>query len=154
MLRNDDYWMRLAIRMAKFGERHGEVPVGALAVDEKQVLLAASFNQTIAACNPIMHAEMIVIQQVAKKLKQIRLKEITLYVTLEPCPMCAGAIREARLKRLVFATRDTKMGAAGTVFNCINHPNSNHHLIIDEGYHQKEASRLLIDFFKKRRGLE
>lgn len=100
MLRNDDYWMRLAIRMAKFGERHGEVPVGALAVDEKQVLLAASFNQTIAACNPIMHAEMIVIQQVAKKLKQIRLKEITLYVTLEPCPMCAGAIREARLKGL------------------------------------------------------
>lgn len=148
----DEYWMKQAIEQAKLAEKKGEVPVGAIAVCEKNGVVAMAHNQTLEAKNPLLHAEIVAIKLASQKLEQIRLPTVSLYVTLEPCPMCAGAIVQARLKRLIFATRDVLMGAAGTVLNCVNHQNFNHYTSIDEGFYQEEASLLLKEFFKKRRG--
>lgn len=143
---NDLAWMQKAYTLALKAEKLGEVPVGAVLVSKEGQLLGTGFNQTIAHHDPTAHAEVIAIRNAAEQLKNHRLLDTTLYVTLEPCIMCTGTLLEARIKRLVFATRDIKQGAAGSLYNLL-HQN----IQIDEGPLQHECSSLLSDFFQKKR---
>lgn len=151
MLSIDHDLMKEAICEAQNAFVQGEVPVGALAVSSRGEILARAHNQTLNQGDPCAHAEMIVIKEAAQKLGYHRLTDVTIYVTLEPCAMCAGAMVQARIKRLVFATRDWSAGAAGTVVNILNHPAFNHRVEFDEGCFQEEAKNLLQNFFQKRR---
>lgn len=151
MLSNDFEYMLQAINEAREAFQQGEVPVGALAVSSSGEILAKAHNKTIQNQDPCAHAEILVLRDAAKKIGNHRLTDVTLYVTLEPCSMCAGAMVQARVKRLVFATRDWVAGAAGTVVNLLNHRAFNHHVAIDEGLFQKESKVLLQHFFQNRR---
>lgn len=151
MLRNDEFWMKKAIEQAEIAELKGEVPVGAITVCSERGFVAGAFNQTIYRCDPTAHAEMEVIRQTAQLLGNYRLPTITLYVTLEPCAMCAGAIVQARIPKVVFASRDFKSGAAGSCFNILNHPVLNHRTVIDDGVCQAETSLMLKHFFEQKR---
>jgi tRNA(adenine34) deaminase len=151
MLTNDKPFMELALEQAKTAFNAGEVPVGAVLVCAQNGVISKAHNQTIAQCDPCAHAEILAIQAAAKVLGNHRLKDTTLYVSLEPCAMCAGAIVQARIPRVVYATRDWNAGAGGTVMNILNHPKLNHHVDIDEGIYQKESEALLKEFFNLRR---
>jgi tRNA(adenine34) deaminase len=151
MLANDKPYMELALEQAKIAFDAGEVPVGAVLVCAEKGVISKAHNQTIAQTNPCGHAEVLAIQEAAKIMGNHRLSHTTLYVTLEPCAMCAGAIVQARIPRVVFATRDWNAGAAGTVMNILHHPKLNHHARVDEGIYQKESEALLKAFFNLRR---
>jgi tRNA(adenine34) deaminase len=138
-------WMQQAYKLAKKAEAAGEVPVGAVLVSEDNQLLGTGFNQTIMHCDPTAHAEVVAIRHAAKALDNHRLLNTTLYVTLEPCVMCAGSLLEARIERLVFATRDLKAGATGSIHNLLPQ------IQIDEGILQIECAALLSAFFKNKR---
>jgi tRNA(adenine34) deaminase len=144
----DQYWMQKAYEQALIAEREGEIPVGAVLVSPNNELLALSRNSVQSSHDPSDHAELRVIRQAAQQLKNHRLLGTKLYVTLEPCAMCAGAIVHARIKRLIFATRDFKMGAAGSVYNLLGGYPLNHKVHIDEGIMQAECAQLLSNFFK------
>lgn len=143
--------MQQAYEQALLAQSEGEVPVGAVLVSKENQLLALARNSLQNTHDPSGHAEVNAIRQGAQVLKNQRLLETTLYVTLEPCVMCAGLLVHARIKRLVFATRDFKSGAAGSVFNVLQGYPLNHQVIIDEGIMQDECATLLADFFKDRR---
>lgn len=143
--------MQLAIEQAKLAYQHGEVPVGAVAVCSERGWVASAYNQTIHRCDPTAHAEIEVIRQTALLFGNHRLPTVTLYITLEPCAMCAGAIVQARIPRVVFASRDFKGGAAGSSLNVLNHPALNHHTLIDDGIGQRESTLILKKFFEQRR---
>ncbi len=145
---NDQYWMQQAYEQAFLAQNEGEVPVGAVLVSNEGELLGVSRNAVQNSHDPSEHAEVRVIRQAAQQLKNHRLLDTTLYVTLEPCPMCAGLIVHARIKRVVFATRDFKAGAAGSVYNLLQGYPLNHKVQIDEGIMQSECALLLSDFFK------
>ncbi|KTD63116.1 tRNA adenosine(34) deaminase TadA [Legionella shakespearei] len=145
---NDRFWMKKAYAEALLAQAEGEVPVGAVLVSESNELLASGRNSLQSSHDPSDHAEVKVIRQASQLLKNHRLLNTTLYVTLEPCAMCAGLIVHARIKRLVFATRDFKAGAAGSVFNLLQGYPLNHSVLIDEGIMQEECAELLSDFFK------
>jgi tRNA(adenine34) deaminase len=145
---NDQYWMQQAYEQAFLAQNEGEVPVGAVLVSNEGELLGANRNAVQNSHDPSEHAEVRVIRQAAQQLKNHRLLDTTLYVTLEPCPMCAGLIVHARIKRVVFATRDFKAGAAGSVYNLLQGYPLNHKVQIDEGIMQSECALLLSDFFK------
>lgn len=145
---NDKYWMQMAFEQALLAQKQGEVPVGAVLVSVKNQLIAVGRNAIETEHDPSAHAEMVAIRNGAQALNNHRLGESTLYVTLEPCPMCAGLIVHARIKRLVFATRDFKSGAAGSVFNLLQGFPLNHKVQIDEGVMQQECSSLLSGFFR------
>lgn len=145
---NDKYWMQQAYEQALCAQAQGEVPVGAVLVNSDNQLLAAAHNYLEHSHDPSDHAEMRVIRQAAAKIGNHRLLDTTLYVTLEPCVMCAGVIIHARIKRLVFAARDFKTGAAGSVFNFLQ---LSHKVIVDEGIMVDECSHLLSEFFKNQR---
>lgn len=145
---SDTYWMQQAYQQALQAKALGEVPVGAVIVDAKNRLLASAFNQSIKTNDPCAHAEILAIRQAAAKLENYRLLDTTIFVTLEPCAMCAGALVHARVSRLVFATRDFKTGAAGSVYNLLRGYPLNHQVQIDEGPLQQECSQLLTHFFK------
>lgn len=142
------FWMKQAFELALKAKEQGEVPVGALLVSPDQQLLGSGWNQVIQTNDPCAHAELLAIRAAAVKLKNYRLLNTTLYVTLEPCSMCAGALIHARIERLVFATRDFKAGAAGSVYNLLRGYPLNHQVQIDEGIMQQESADLLADFFK------
>jgi len=144
-------WMQHAYQLALQAEAIGEVPVGAVVVSSDGVLLGSGFNQVITRHDPTAHAEVLALREAAEKTQNYRLLDTTLYVTLEPCSMCAGALLQARCTRLVFATRDLKTGAAGSVFNLLGSEALNHRLQIDEGPLQAESAALLSNFFKQRR---
>ncbi|SNV50505.1 tRNA-specific adenosine deaminase [Legionella lansingensis] len=148
---NDHSWMARAYELALKAKEQGEVPIGAVLVDAKNNILSSGWNQVLQLNDPCAHAELIAIREAATQLQNYRLLDTTLYVTLEPCSMCAGALVHARVKRLVFATRDFKAGAAGSVYNLLQGYPLNHQVIIDEGIMQKECAVLLADFFKNRR---
>lgn len=148
MMMNDRYWMQKAYEQALLAQTEEEVPVGAVIVSQEGSLLGMSRNAVQASHDPSEHAEMRVIRQAAQQLKNHRLVGSTLYVTLEPCSMCAGLIVHARVKRLVFATRDFKAGAAGSVYNLLQGYPLNHKVDIDEGIMQSECAHLLSEFFK------
>lgn len=149
--KSDLYWMEQALDLAKKALMEGEVPVGAVLVNERHEQIGSGWNQVIKRNDPTAHAEILAIREASAQLQNYRLQNSTLYVTLEPCSMCAGAIVHARIKRLVYATRDMKTGAAGSVFNLLNGHPLNHQVNIDEGYLQQDCALLLADFFNSRR---
>ena len=137
--------------LAKHAQSIGEIPVGAIVVQDNKVI-GEGWNQSITNHDPTAHAEIIALRNAAKKIGNYRLCDTTLYVTLEPCSMCAGAMIHARIKRLVYGANDPKTGAAGTVFNLLNHENLNHKVSCTSGVRADECGQLLSLFFKKRRG--
>lgn len=148
MKMNDQHWMNKAYEQAILAQEEGEVPIGAVLIGENGELLGSGRNSTQQSHDPSDHAEIKAIRQASQRLKNHRLLDTTLYVTLEPCSMCAGLIVHARVKRLVFATRDFKAGAAGSVYNLLQGYPLNHKVQIDEGIMQSECALLLSDFFK------
>lgn len=143
----DEYWMTKAIRLSHFASRKGEIPVGAVLVKNDR-LVAAGCNLSITLNDPSAHAEMVAIRRAGKKLSNYRLIDTTLYVTLEPCSMCAGLLVHSRVSRLVFAAPDAKTGAAGSVLNLCSHEQLNHQLHITRGVLEAECSQNLSAFFR------
>jgi tRNA(adenine34) deaminase len=146
----DDDWMRQAIRLAAKAEQQGEVPVGAVLVKDDKVL-GEGWNQMISLNDPSAHAEMQAIRAAATHMGNYRLPDCTLYVTLEPCSMCAGLMVHSRIKRLVFGTTDLKTGAAGSVLNLVQQPQFNHQLEVVQGVLATECATQLSAFFQRRR---
>ena len=143
-------FMQRAFELAQQAEQHDEIPVGAVVVHQGKII-AEGFNQSIMLNDPSSHAEMNAIRQAGQFLNNYRLLDCTLYVTLEPCPMCAGLLVHSRIKRLVYACSDLKTGAAGSAFNLVNNPQLNHQLEISSDIMQEDCSQLLSAFFKRRR---
>ena len=142
--------MGQALKLAQQAGEKGEVPVGALLVRD-DVLIAEAFNLREAHGSPIAHAEMLVLQAASEEIGNWRFVDTTLYVTLEPCPMCAGAIVLARIPRVVYATTDPKSGAAGTLYNILQDERLNHRVEVVSGILAEESSALLKSFFRQRR---
>jgi tRNA(adenine34) deaminase len=142
--------MRRAIELAREAETAGEVPVGALIVRDGEIL-AEGFNRPISTHDPTAHAEMVALRAAAARIDNYRLTGTTLYVTLEPCAMCAGAMVHARVARLVYAAIDPRAGAAGSVFNVVQSPALNHRLEVVPGVLADDCGSLLRDFFVARR---
>ena len=149
-LNRDLFWMGQAIELARQAGEKGEVPVAALLIKE-DVLIAEAHNMREQHGNPIAHAEMLAIQAAAEKIGNWRFVDTTLYVTLEPCAMCAGAIVLARIPRVVYATADPKSGAAGTLYNILQDERLNHRVELVSGVLAEESSTLLKSFFQQRR---
>ena len=141
--------MDQAIELAKSAAIEKEVPVGSIIVDEDEKILGKGFNQREGSNNPISHAEINAINDAVKNLKNWRAEDLTIFVTLEPCVMCAGAILQARFKRIVFGAWDEKAGAVGSVWDLIRDPRSLHQVEVVAGIKETECSELLQDFFKK-----
>lgn len=150
MLMLDEEWMRHAIRLAQRAEEQGEVPVGALLVKDSQVI-AEGWNLPITQHDATAHAEIIVLRKAGQRLENYRLVETTLYVTLEPCVMCMGAISHARIQRLVFGASDPKRGAVCSALQLTAAPFLNHTVQWQGGVLEAECSQLLKDFFRARR---
>jgi len=142
--------MARAIELARVAESQGEVPVGAVLVRD-DVLLAEGYNRPISACDPTAHAEVVALRAAAAQAGNYRLPGSTLYVTLEPCAMCAGAIVQARVARVVFGARDPRAGAAGSVFQVFGEARLNHRPVVVEGILAENCGALLSDFFRRRR---
>ena len=150
--KNDDYWMRLALEQAQLGAASGEVPVGAVLVRDNE-LIAAGFNRPIAACDPTAHAEIVVMRAAAEQLSNYRLPDTTLYVTLEPCAMCAGALVHARVKRLVYGATEPRAGAIVSSQRLLDGEQFNHRIDIEGGVLAEPCGEILQTFFRdKRRG--
>lgn len=146
----DEYWMRQALGLAEKAASRDEVPVGAILVQDGKIL-ASGYNLRETLHTPLGHAEMLSLQRASKKLGAWRLVNTTLYVTLEPCLMCAGAIIQARVPRLVYGTRDPKGGAVHSLYQVCQDSRLNHQLEITEGVLAEKCSQILKDFFKKKR---
>jgi tRNA(adenine34) deaminase len=147
----DEIFMRRALRLAGAAAEAGEVPVGAVLVDAGGSVLAEAANVPIAHSDPTAHAEVLALREGGRKLVNYRLPGTTLYVTLEPCAMCAGALVHARVARLVFAAADPKAGACGSVFDITRSPALNHRLEVTGGVLREESAALLREFFAERR---
>ncbi|MCD1124642.1 tRNA adenosine(34) deaminase TadA [Jinshanibacter sp. LJY008] len=147
---SDEDWMRYALELAERADREGEIPVGAVLVQDNQVI-AEGWNRPIGTHNPTAHAEIMALQQGGLVLQNYRLLNTTLYVTLEPCVMCAGAMVHSRIQRLVYGASDLKTGAAGSLMDILGHPGMNHHVEVTAGILAEECSARLSDFFKRRR---
>lgn len=151
MFVEEDYrYMQQALDLARQSMAKDEVPVGAVLVHHGEVI-AAAHNQTIHLCDPSAHAEMLVLRQAGQRLQNYRLLETSLYVSLEPCMMCAAAMVHARIKRLIFAAADPKTGACGSVINLPEHRKNNHKIDCQGGLLAEESGQLLRDFFRSKR---
>jgi tRNA(adenine34) deaminase len=148
---DDLLYMREALEEAKKANSIYEVPVGAIVVYKRKII-GRGYNQRETLKDPIAHAEIIAIKEASKYLDVWRLMDCTMYVTLEPCAMCAGAIVNSRIDRLVIGTRDPKRGCCGTVEDLTNHPKFNHRLEVEFGVLEDECSSIISDFFKELRG--
>ncbi|SPF32964.1 tRNA-specific adenosine deaminase [Candidatus Desulfosporosinus infrequens] len=148
MLHQD--WMHLALRQAQMAFEQGEVPIGAVIVHNGQVI-ASAHNEREQKNDPTAHAEVLAIQRAAKALGSWRLTDATLYVTLEPCPMCAGAIMQSRIKQLVYGAMDFKGGATGSVMNVLDYTLWNHRVDVVAGVLEDECKDILKLFFKRLR---
>lgn len=147
----DEYWMKVAIEAAKEAASAGEVPIGACLVDESGKLISVARNRVISDCDPTAHAEILVLRDAARSIGNYRLLNTTIYTTIEPCAMCAGALVHARVKRLVFAAHDERFGAVETLFRLCDNPLLNHRLEITSGVLAEESRRIIQDFFRQRR---
>ena len=145
------HFMREAMKEAKKGWLDGEVPVGALVIGRSNKVLARDHNRCISRNDPTAHAEILVIRQAAKLVENYRLNGLTMVVTIEPCPMCMGAIINARLDMLVFGAFDPKGGAAGSMYNLSDDGSLNHRVKVIPGIMEKECRELMQDFFRKKR---
>lgn len=143
-------FMRLALREARRGFDEDEVPVGAVVVQQGRVV-ARAHNRPIHLNDPTAHAEVLALRRAAKKLGNYRLNDCALYVTIEPCAMCAGAIVQARLRRVVFGARDRKAGAGGSALKVLNHPRLNHQVEVVKGVMTEDCATILRQFFRSRR---
>jgi tRNA(adenine34) deaminase len=146
----DAEWMQAALAEARLAAEAGEVPIGAVVVRDG-AMVARGHNRVLRDIDPTAHAEIVALRSAALALGNYRLNGCTLFVTLEPCAMCAGAIIHARLDRLVFAAADPKAGAAGSVLAVLNHPQLNHKLVVEQGSLAEESAALLRAFFRERR---
>jgi tRNA(adenine34) deaminase len=151
-LSGDEYFMRLAIREAERAREHGDVPIGAV-VEHAGEVVAVGSNERELRQDPTAHAEILALREAAKALGSWRVLDATLYVTLEPCAMCAGAIVLARVPRVVYGARDPKAGAAGSVLDVLDEPHLNHRPEVSGGLLGEECGALLSAFFASRRGL-
>ncbi|WMY95251.1 MAG: tRNA adenosine(34) deaminase TadA [Arsenophonus sp.] len=148
--KKDLYWMQQTILLAKYAQTKGEIPVSALLIYDNK-LIAKNWNQPIFSHDPSAHAEILVLREGGKYFKNYRLLHTTLYVILEPCIMCAGAMIHARISRLVYGAYNTKTGAAGSVINIFNYPDIKHRILVSGGILADECSSILNCFFKKSR---
>jgi tRNA(adenine34) deaminase len=147
-------FMNAALAEARLAAEAGEVPIGAVVVREGapgREIVARGQNRVLRDVDPTAHAEIVALRAAAAAVGNYRLAGCTLFVTLEPCAMCAGAMIHARLERLVFAARDPKAGAAGSVLAVLNHPQLNHLMVVEQGILGDEAAELLRGFFRERR---
>ena len=144
-------YMRLALQEAKKAGQFDEVPVGAVLVSEAGEVLAAARNRTIELSDPTAHAEVIALREAAEKIRNYRLLNTTLYVTIEPCPMCMGALVHARVARLVFGAKDPKWGAAGSLYNVAQDRRLNHQVEVIAGVCEPECRELVQEFFRRKR---
>jgi tRNA(adenine34) deaminase len=147
----DNEWMQLALANAKKAYQANEVPVGAVIVDANNNILGQGWNQPVGASDPSAHAEIVALRLAANSINNYRIPDATLYVTLEPCAMCAGAMVHARIKRLVFGAKDPRTGAAGSVFNLTDSEKLNHRIKVTSGILADECGNLLKEFFQARR---
>jgi tRNA(adenine34) deaminase len=147
---SDAFWMRQALELARRAEEAGEVPVGALLVKDG-TLIAEGWNQPVASHDPSAHAEMLTLRAAGQMLRNYRLPDTTLYVTLEPCVMCMGAIVHARIARLVYGADDPLRGCAGSILQLADAPFLNHRLEVTGGLLAEECASLLKGFFQRRR---
>jgi len=145
-----DKWMQRAFELAKKAEAQNEVPVGAVIVLDDQII-GEGWNQPISSNDPTAHAEIMALRDAGEKIGNYRLPNATIYVTLEPCTMCAGAIIHARLAKLVYAVDDPKTGACGSVFNLLQTEELNHRVEIEKGVMEGECRSLIQSFFKEKR---
>jgi len=143
--------MREALKEAEKAARAAEVPEGAVVVGPSGEIIARGYNQPITLCDPTAHAEILALREAARVLGNYRLLGCEMFVTLEPCPMCAGALVYARVKRLVFGAYDPKSGACGSVYNIVQDERFNHQLEVSGGLLAEEARALLQNFFRARR---
>lgn len=146
----DEYWMRYALQLADNAQQQGEVPVGAVLVKDNQII-GEGWNQSISLHDPSAHAEMMAIRDAGKNLLNYRLVGSCLYVTLEPCTMCAGLLIHSRIERLVFGASDLKTGAVGSLYDLLGDLRMNHQVEVKGGVMQQECGNKLSLFFKLRR---
>src|SRR5580658_3512897 len=147
---NDARFMRTALAEARAAAERGEVPVGAVVVLNDEIIARAG-NRTIGDCDPTAHAEIIALREASKRLGNYRLAGAELYVTIEPCAMCAGAMTQARIARLVYGAEDAKGGAVRSCFAVLDHPQLNHRVTVTSGVLAEDAAAALKDFFAARR---
>jgi len=146
----DEFFMKEALKQAQKAYDEDEVPIGAVAVYKNQII-GRGHNQTERLQDPTAHAEIIAITAAANALSSWRLKDVDIYTTVEPCIMCAGALVLARVRRIIFGTRDEKFGGCGSVFDIVNEKRLNHQIKITEGILKEQAAGLLKSFFEKKR---
>lgn len=147
---NDEDWMNRALELAKQAEVAGEVPVGAVIVLNGE-LIAEGWNRPISSSDPTAHAEIVVLREAGERLGNYRLLDTELYVTLEPCPMCVGAMLHARVKRVIYAASDPKTGALGGAYDLLNSVGHNHSFEVTRGVMEARSRAMLQNFFKSRR---
>jgi tRNA(adenine34) deaminase len=147
---NDEYWMRRALQLAQYAESKGEVPVGAVMVKDN-TLIAEGWNQPISSRDPTAHAEIVALRAAGCRVDNYRLVDTELFVTLEPCVMCAGALMHARVKRLVYGAKDPKSGADLSVFQLLQDNRFNHRLEVSGGILADECGQILSRFFQAKR---
>lgn len=148
--KDNEQYMRMAVEAAKVAEENGDVPIGAVIVQGERVI-GRAYNQREQLQDPTAHAEIIALTQAAAALENWHLNGCTMYVTLEPCPMCAGALVLSRMDRLVYGCDDPKAGACGTLYNIVEDSRLNHRLEVTAGVLQEECKAQLQDFFQKKR---
>ena len=151
MIESDESWIESALKEAKSAAALGEVPIGACLVDEAGIMIASASNRTITDNDPTAHAEILVLRQAAQAVGNYRLTGMTLYTTIEPCVMCAGALVNARIKRLVFGAHDERFGAVETLFKLCDHDSLNHRIEITSGVLADECVAPVEAFFARQR---
>ncbi|PCI73095.1 MAG: tRNA adenosine(34) deaminase TadA [Gammaproteobacteria bacterium] len=150
MIFNQEHWMQKALALAELAEKQGEVPVGAILVKDDEII-GQGYNQPISNHDPSAHAEIIALRNAGQKIQNYRLVDSTMYVTLEPCAMCAMAMVHARIAKIVFATKEPRTGAGGSLYQLLQHSGHNHRIEIVEGILQQQSSELLKRFFRSKR---
>jgi len=150
MENTDEYWMQLALEQAQLAAENGEVPVGAILVKDDE-LIASGFNQPISSCDPSAHAEVVVLRAAAKKMSNYRLPGTTLYVTIEPCTMCVGALIHARVERLVFGAAEPRAGAVMSAARLLDGLQFNHRITAQGGVLENQCAAIMQNFFRKKR---
>ncbi|HXG83587.1 MAG TPA: tRNA adenosine(34) deaminase TadA [Pyrinomonadaceae bacterium] len=151
MFKTDEFWMKTALSAAESAGEIDEVPVGACLIDKDGKLLASAGNRTITFSDPTAHAEILVLRQAAAGIGNYRLTDTILYTTIEPCAMCAGALVNARIKRLVFGALDARFGAVESIFRLCDSGSLNHRIEITRGVLADESRKLMKDFFRRKR---
>ena len=151
MCEEDEFWMRKAIKAAQQAEELDEIPIGACLIDKNGQMLACAGNRTITDNDPTAHAEILILREAAGKIGNYRLTDTVVYTTIEPCAMCAGALVNARIKRLVFGAHDERFGAVESVFRLCDTSSLNHRIEITSGVLAEDCRKLIQDFFRQKR---